>query len=146
MCTYMCMLAKLLQSCLSLCNPMDKNPPRSSVYEILQARILEWVAVSSSRGSSQARGPICIIYNSWISRQVLNYSCRLRSPCVCVCVCVYIYIYIQFFYFSWVTTCMYFFSNTNIKMQNPYFCILLFRFNLSKYFGDCSKPYIYITF
>ena len=66
--------------------------------------------------------------------------------CVCVCVCIYIYIYIQFFYFSWVTTCMYFFSNTNIKMQNPYFCILLFRFNLSKYFGDCSKPYIYITF
>ena len=30
-------------------------------------------------------------------------------------------------------------------MQNPYFCILLFRFNFSKYFGDCSKPCIYIT-
>ena len=45
--------AKLLQSCLTLCKPMDCSPPGSSVHEILQARILEWVAVPSSGGPSQ---------------------------------------------------------------------------------------------
>ena len=43
------------QSCLTLCNPVDCSPPGSSVHGISQARILEWVAISSSRGSSQPR-------------------------------------------------------------------------------------------
>ena len=43
------------QSCPTLCDPMDYSPPGSSVHGILQARILEWVAISSSRGSSQPR-------------------------------------------------------------------------------------------
>ena len=43
------------QSCPTLCDPMDYSPPGSSVHEILQARILEWVAMPSSRGSSRAR-------------------------------------------------------------------------------------------
>ena len=37
------------QSCLTLCDPMDSNPPGSSVHGILQGRILEWVAISFSR-------------------------------------------------------------------------------------------------
>ena len=41
-----------MQLCLTLCNPMDYSPPGSSVHGILQARILEWVAVPFSRGSS----------------------------------------------------------------------------------------------
>ena len=45
----------IAQSCLDLCNPMDCSPPGSSVHEILQARIPEWVAISFSRGSSQPR-------------------------------------------------------------------------------------------
>ena len=40
--------AKSLQSCLTLCDPIDSSPPGSPVPEILQARILEWVAISSS--------------------------------------------------------------------------------------------------
>ena len=40
------------QSCLTLCNPMDCSPPGSSVNGILQAIILEWVAVPFSKGSS----------------------------------------------------------------------------------------------
>ena len=44
--------AKSLQSCPTLCNPIDGSPPRSPVPGILQARILEWVAISFSRGSS----------------------------------------------------------------------------------------------
>ena len=43
------------QSSLTLCDPMDCSPPGSSVLEILQARILEWVAVPFSWGSSQPR-------------------------------------------------------------------------------------------
>ena len=41
------------QSYPTLCNPMDCSPPGSSVHGLLQARILEWVAISFSRGSSQ---------------------------------------------------------------------------------------------
>ena len=41
--------------CLTLCNPMHWNPPGSSVYGLLQARILEWVAIPFSRGSSRPR-------------------------------------------------------------------------------------------
>ena len=41
--------------CLTLCNPMDCSPPGSPVYGILQARILEWIAISFSKGSSRPR-------------------------------------------------------------------------------------------
>ena len=47
-----CLVAK---SCLTFCDPMDYSPQGSSVHEILQARILEWVATSFSRGSSWPR-------------------------------------------------------------------------------------------
>ena len=40
--------AKSLQSCLTLCDPIDGSPPGSSVPEILQARILEWAVISYS--------------------------------------------------------------------------------------------------
>ena len=46
------MHVKLHQSCLTLCDAMDYSPPGPSVHRVLQARILEWVAISSSRGSS----------------------------------------------------------------------------------------------
>ena len=44
-----------LSQCLTLYDPMDGSPPGSSVHEIFQAGTLEWVAVSSSRGSCQPR-------------------------------------------------------------------------------------------
>ena len=47
--------AKLLQWCPILCGPMDCSPPGSSVHGLLQARTLEWVAISFSRGSSWPR-------------------------------------------------------------------------------------------
>ena len=49
------------QSCPTLCDPMDCHPPGSSVHGILQARILEWVAMPFSRGSSQTRD------RTWVS-------------------------------------------------------------------------------
>ena len=48
-------LCLITQLCPTLCDPMDHGPPGSSVHGILQARILEWVAMPSSRGSSQPR-------------------------------------------------------------------------------------------
>ena len=47
--------AKSLQSCLTLCNPVDGSPPGSSVPGILQAKILEWVAISFSNAGMHAK-------------------------------------------------------------------------------------------
>ena len=47
--------AKLLQSCPTLCDPIDGSPPGSSVPGILQARIMEWVAISSSNACMHAK-------------------------------------------------------------------------------------------
>ena len=52
------------QSCLTLCNAMDCSPPGSFVHRILQARILEWTAVPSSRGSPRPRDRTHISYSS----------------------------------------------------------------------------------
>ena len=43
------------QSCGTLCDPVDCSPPGLSVHGIFQARIMEWAAISSSRGSSQTK-------------------------------------------------------------------------------------------
>ena len=48
-------VCSIAQSCLTLCDPMDCNPPGSSVLGIISARILEWVVISFSRGSSRPR-------------------------------------------------------------------------------------------
>ena len=56
-----CMCAKSLQLYLTLCDPMDCSPPGFSVRGILHTRVLEWVAMPSSRGSSQLRG------RTWVS-------------------------------------------------------------------------------
>ena len=69
-----CMHAKTLQSCPTLRDPMDCSLPGSSVHGILQARIPEWIAISSSRGSFWPRYWIHIFYVSCIGRWVL-YHC-----------------------------------------------------------------------
>ena len=71
--TLMCMLTKSLQLCPTLCDPIDHSLPVSSVHGILHARILEWVAISSSRGSSEPRHQTCISYISCIGTQVLYH-------------------------------------------------------------------------
>ena len=76
----LCMRAKSLQSCPTLCNPMDCSPPGSSVQGILQARILEWVSMLSSRVSSQPGDRTCISCVSCIDRQVLYHWHHLGSP------------------------------------------------------------------
>ena len=58
--TCACVCAKLLQSPLTLCDPVNCSLPGSSVHGTLQARILEWVAVLSSWGSSRPRDRTCV--------------------------------------------------------------------------------------
>ena len=48
-------ISEVAQSCLTLCNPIDCSLPGSSVHGIFQAIVLEWIAISFSRGSSQSR-------------------------------------------------------------------------------------------
>ena len=64
---------KSLQVCLTLWDPMECSPPGTSVLGILQARILEWVAISFSRGSFQAQDQTHVSYNSCMGIQVLNH-------------------------------------------------------------------------
>ena len=46
---------EVTQSCLTLCDPMDSSPPGSSIHGIFQATVLDWVAISFSRGSSRPK-------------------------------------------------------------------------------------------
>ena len=70
-----CVHARLLQSCLTLCNPLDHRPPGSSVYEILQARILEWIVMPFSRWSSHSRVSnlhlLCLLHWQVVSLSLL---------------------------------------------------------------------------
>jgi len=71
------MHAQSLQLCPTLCDPMDCNPPGSSIPGILQARILEWVAMPSSRGSSWPGDWTCLLslfHGRW------NALSHLESP------------------------------------------------------------------
>ena len=77
---------EVAQSCSTLCDPMDCSPSGSSVHGILQARILEWVAISFSRGSSQPRDRIQVSriagrrFILWATREALR---MLKLPHSC---------------------------------------------------------------
>ena len=71
---YCCLLTK---SCLTLCDLMDCSLPGSSVHGISQARILEWVVISFSRGSAQPRDRTSF---SCIGRQILYYWATWEAP------------------------------------------------------------------
>ena len=77
---YYCVHAKSLQSCLTLCDPMDYSLPGSPVHGIPQARILEWVAMPTSRGSSRPRDRTCISYVSCIGGRVLYHQAPPGRP------------------------------------------------------------------
>ena len=74
-------VCSVTQPCLTLCDPMDYTPPGSSVRGILQGSILEWVAISSSRGSSQPRDGT---HASCLGRWILGPLSFQGSPCHCL--------------------------------------------------------------
>ena len=78
-CTRMC-----TQLCPTLCHSLDCSPPVSSIQGILQTRILEWVAVSFSRGSSWPRDLSyfsCIAGGFFITAYIKFYFTRVERPC-----------------------------------------------------------------
>ena len=90
-CVCVCVRAYMLScfSCVRLCDPMDCSLPGSSVHEISQARILEWVAMPSSRGSSPPRNQtwVSFVAGGLFTAEPSGQRARARV-CVCVCVCV----------------------------------------------------------
>ena len=91
---YVCMCAKSLQSYLTLCDPIDCSSPGFSVAGISQARMLEWIAMSSSRGSSGPRDGTHISYIPCIGRWVLYQE---RHPGSMLYMCDYIWMEIIYF-------------------------------------------------
>ena len=77
-CVHVC--AKSRQSCPTLCSPLGCSLPGSCVHGILQTRILEWIAIPSSRGSSQPRDQTHISYIPSIGRWVLYHQHHMGSP------------------------------------------------------------------
>ena len=111
--------AKLLQACPAVCDPMDCSPPGSSVHGILQTRILEWVVMPSSSGSSQPRDWSHISHVSCVGRKVLYHQCHLGNSYTCICTqimwfyaCIHVYVYmkthcVQVYVYIWLCVCMY---------------------------------------
>ena len=77
-------LSEVTQSCPTLCDPVDCSLPGSSVHGILQARILEWVAISFSRGSSQPR----IEHASLMSPALAGRSCTPNATWEAILICI----------------------------------------------------------
>ena len=73
----LCKHVLVAQSCSAVCNPMACSLPVSSVYEIFQARILQWVAIPFYRGSSQPRGETQVSRTGW---QILYHLSHQGSP------------------------------------------------------------------
>ena len=75
--------SEVSQSCLTLCGPIDCSLPCSSIHGIFQARVLEWIAISFSRGPSRPRDRTqvsCIVgrcFTIWTTRKVLYYIINL---------------------------------------------------------------------
>ena len=109
---------------------------------ILQAIILEWVAIPFSRRSAQPRDQNCISHVSCIGRQALYYQCHFGSPiylyisqciyiCVCVCVYICIHIYVVCTYKQYILGLGYFFSlnlQSSLFSGNPFhLCLIIVR-------------------
>ena len=88
---YMCVL--VVQSCLTFCDSMDCSPTGYFVHGILQAKILEWVAIPFSTGSSQPRGQI------WVSCIAGRFFtvCAIRETHIYTHTHTHIYTYIYMY-------------------------------------------------
>ena len=74
-----CVLCRVL-SCSRLCDPVDRSPPGSSVHGIFQARMLEWVTISSSREIFLTQGSNSVSSISCTSRQILYHWATWEAP------------------------------------------------------------------
>ena len=95
------MKSEVAQSCPTLCNLMDCSLPGSSIHGIFQAIILEWIAISFSRGSSPPRDWTWVSrivdrhFTVWATREVLKESIKCEVPPLP-------FSFFLVFYFLWV--------------------------------------------
>ena len=86
-------MCSVAQSCPTLCDFMNCSPPGSSVHGFVQARTLEWVAISSSRRSSLPKDQSHVSCNSCMGRQILRLwfksQCFHFSSFLSLCVCMH---------------------------------------------------------
>ena len=115
MCVHVCV--KSLQSCPTLCDRMDCCLPGFSVHGISQATILEWTAISFSKGSSQPRHQTCVSCISAISRQVFTTSAYIY---------IHIYIYLYIYYYHYIYTYTHTYTHTHQV-------IILYTYNYVNY-------------
>ena len=73
------MCVNSLQSCPTVSSPMNGSLPGSSVHGVLQVRLLEWTAMSSSRGSSRPWAGSWLFHVSCVGRQLLHHQNHLGS-------------------------------------------------------------------
>ena len=113
------MICMCVQSCLTLCNPIDCSLPGSFVHGILQARTAEWVAISSSRGSFWHRDGICI---SCIGRQILYHWANWEAPLGWYQMGKFLNNLEAYFFIYWYITlkCKYYWSN-NTSLRSDIF-------------------------
>ena len=111
---YWAWVSEVAQSCPTLCHPVDYSLPGSSVHVILQARILEGVAISFSRGLLSMCDCICV--------------------CVCVCVCMYAQVLLSIHECICVYICVIRFSWAYVSM---YVCIYM-------YSGSTEHTWVYV--
>ena len=151
--------AQLLQSCPTLCSPMGCSLPGSSVHGILQARILEWVAMPFSRGSSQPRDqttsqvdclPLRCTFDPTdqkrqISQPISEYlrvsvQCKARQDCSIPCIHYFFNIYYVYL-FHFCCYCSY------LELSTPFILVFsclffykvhLFKENLERNKGLCQ--------
>ena len=88
-CVCVCVCVQSLQSSQTLCDSMDCSLPGPSVHGILQARILEWVTMPSSRESSWSRDQTCISASSALQAN----SLPTETPGKPIYICIHIYIH-----------------------------------------------------
>ena len=92
-CVYVCMLCLVVQLYPTPWDTLHCSPPGYTVHGIFQARILEWVAISFSRGSSQTRDQNSVFCVSCIAGGFFTCWAIPYIMCICVCVCIYIHIF-----------------------------------------------------
>ena len=110
----MCTRAQLLQSCPTLCDPMDWGPPGSSVHGILQTRILEWVAMPCTRGSSQPRDQTHVFCVSCIAGRFFTTE-PPQKP--------HMYMYVDRYNYMGIYTPLYLYMHTYIHTVSVFhFC------------------------
>ena len=101
---YIYVKVKVVQSCSTFCNPMDCSLSGSSVHGILQARILEWVAIPSSRGSSQPRDPTQVSRTGIAGGFFTIWA--IRESHMNVCVYIYVHMYVCTHTHTYICVCV----------------------------------------